>query len=156
MNEPRKTHLRVDFIVQEVADDDSVPTDDLRYIRFGDDVQLADVRDFFDRCGNAMGLMFRATGPSTITLTSCGPNKIAAIKVLRELGGYGLKEAKDFIESPGGTPILIVPHPDDVKEVVHRFAECGTGVHVRALTPRDAHDRPGLNLPMLGTYTRPR
>lgn len=151
----RKTHLRIDFVVQEVSDDETVSPEDLRYVRFGDDVRTGDVRDFFDRCGHAMGMMFRADGPATITLSSAGPNKIAAIKVLRELGSYGLKEAKDFIESAPGTPILLVPHPDDVREAVRRLTESGCGVHVRAgaLMP----DRPPNSmLPAVGTYARPR
>src|SRR6476619_7975865 len=35
----------------------------------------------------------------TATLTEIGPNKIPAIKVVRELTGLGLKEAKDLFDS---------------------------------------------------------
>ena len=41
----------------------------------------------------------------TATLTEIGPNKIPVIKVVRELTGLGLKEAKDLVES---APALIV------------------------------------------------
>ena len=34
----------------------------------------------------------------TATLTEIGPNKIPVIKVVRELTGLGLKEAKDLVE----------------------------------------------------------
>src|SRR3954452_18052124 len=34
----------------------------------------------------------------TVQLTSAGPNKIQVIKVVRELTGLGLKEAKDLVE----------------------------------------------------------
>jgi large subunit ribosomal protein L7/L12 len=35
----------------------------------------------------------------TATLTEIGPNKIPVIKVVRELTGLGLKEAKDLVEA---------------------------------------------------------
>ena len=35
----------------------------------------------------------------TVILSEVGPNKINVIKVVRELTGLGLKEAKDFVES---------------------------------------------------------
>jgi large subunit ribosomal protein L7/L12 len=39
----------------------------------------------------------------TATLTEIGPNKIPVIKVVRELTGLGLKEAKDLVESAPAT-----------------------------------------------------
>lgn len=44
----------------------------------------------------------------TITMTSCGDKKIQVLKVLRELTGLGLKEAKDVIDNL----------PKDIKEGV--------------------------------------
>ncbi len=44
----------------------------------------------------------------TATLTEIGPNKIPVIKVVRELTGLGLKEAKDLVDA----------HPKAVKEGV--------------------------------------
>ena len=35
----------------------------------------------------------------TATLTEIGPNKIPVIKVVRELTGLGLKEAKDVVDA---------------------------------------------------------
>ena len=46
----------------------------------------------------------------TATLTEIGPNKIPVIKVVRELTGLGLKEAKDLVDSA----------PKAVKEAVNR------------------------------------
>src|ERR1700712_3978520 len=34
----------------------------------------------------------------TVTLTSFGANKVGVIKVIREITGLGLKEAKDWVE----------------------------------------------------------
>ena len=46
----------------------------------------------------------------TATLTEIGPNKIPVIKVVRELTGLGLKEAKDLVDAA----------PKAVKEAVAR------------------------------------
>ena len=46
----------------------------------------------------------------TATLTEIGPNKIPVIKVVRELTGLGLKEAKDLVDAA----------PKSVKEGVTR------------------------------------
>jgi large subunit ribosomal protein L7/L12 len=40
----------------------------------------------------------------TVTMTSFGANKVGVIKVIREITGLGLKEAKDLVE---GVPSLI-------------------------------------------------
>ncbi|MBN2619892.1 50S ribosomal protein L7/L12 [candidate division WOR-3 bacterium] len=42
----------------------------------------------------------------TVTMTSCGDKKIQVLKVLRELTGLGLKDAKDMIDNL----------PKDIKE----------------------------------------
>jgi large subunit ribosomal protein L7/L12 len=40
----------------------------------------------------------------TVTMTSFGANKVGVIKVIREITGLGLKEAKDLVE---GVPTLV-------------------------------------------------
>jgi large subunit ribosomal protein L7/L12 len=35
----------------------------------------------------------------TVTMTSFGANKVGVIKVIREITGLGLKEAKDLVEA---------------------------------------------------------
>ena len=40
----------------------------------------------------------------TATLTEIGPNKIPVIKVVRELTGLGLKEAKDLVDAAPNRP----------------------------------------------------
>src|SRR3982750_4242316 len=40
----------------------------------------------------------------TVTMTSFGANKVGVIKVIRELTGLGLKEAKDLVE---GVPSVV-------------------------------------------------
>ena len=55
----------------------------------------------------AAGVVVAAAGPAeaaeektdfNVELTEVGPNKIKVIKVVRELTGLGLKEAKDLVE----------------------------------------------------------
>ena len=41
----------------------------------------------------------RSRPSSAPTLTEIGPNKIPVIKVVRELTGLGLKEAKDLVDA---------------------------------------------------------
>ena len=148
----RKTHLRIDFVVREVADEEGIPEDDLRYVRFGDDVPIPFVRDFFDRCGNAMATLFKQ-GAAVLCLVAPGPNKIAAIKVIRELGGYGLKEAKDIIEGPMGTAIVICNDHYSSDAAVKSLRDTGCQVEVRTL--RHADTEPRLPLAPLATYSRP-
>lgn len=56
----------------------------------------------------AAGVAVVAAGPAAaaeektefdVELTEVGPNKVKVIKVVREITGFGLKEAKDAVES---------------------------------------------------------
>jgi large subunit ribosomal protein L7/L12 len=51
----------------------------------------------------------------TATLTEIGPNKIPVIKVVRELTGLGLKEAKDLVEAAPKAVKESVPKADAEK-----------------------------------------
>jgi large subunit ribosomal protein L7/L12 len=56
----------------------------------------------------AAGVVVAAAGPAAaaeeektefdVELTECGPNKVKVIKVVREVTGLGLKEAKDLVD----------------------------------------------------------
>ena len=149
----RNTKLRIDFIVREVCEDGSVPEEELRYVKFGDECSMAYVRDFFDRAGNAMGLMFKPNGAHTLSFVSCGPNKIAVIKVIRELTGLGLKEAKDLAEAPSGTPILIVNDNFDVQHCTVALSGAGARVELRPFRKEDLESR-NPTLPALTEFVR--
>ena len=58
-------------------------------------------------------------GPSTVNvvLKEVGPNKIAVIKVVRELTGLGLKEAKDLVDTAPQTVKENMPKEDAEKLV---------------------------------------
>ena len=64
------------------------------------------------------------------TLTEIGPNKIPVIKVVRELTGLGLKEAKDLVE---GVPSLVKEGVSkaDVDAIKKKLEEAGAKVEVK-------------------------
>ena len=57
-----------------------------------------------------------------VILTDIGPNKIAVIKVVRELTALGLKEAKDLVES-APAKIKEGVSMDDAKTLVAKFED---------------------------------
>lgn len=104
--------LRIDFQVREVElgdDGRALPAkSDDRYITFGDNVMAPGIDDFFERCRLSARYLFHdLVGPVVLVFRVAPMNKIAAIKVVRELTGIGLKEAKDLVEAPLGTPLCV-------------------------------------------------
>ena len=71
-------------------------------------------------------------GPSTVNvvLKEVGPNKIAVIKVVRELTGLGLKEAKDLVD---GAPSNVKEgvSPEDGNAVKAKLEEAGAVVELK-------------------------
>src|SRR5258706_1983022 len=65
-----------------------------------------------------------------VVLVSAGANKIAAIKVVRELTGLGLKEAKDLVE---GAPKAVKEGVSkaQAEEMRKKLAEAGATVEVK-------------------------
>ena len=65
-----------------------------------------------------------------VLLTSFGANKVGVIKVVRELTGLGLKEAKDLVE---GAPSTIKEgvSKDEVAEVKKKLEDAGGTVEVK-------------------------
>lgn len=66
----------------------------------------------------------------TVQLTSAGPNKIQVIKVVRELTGLGLKEAKDLVE---GAPKAVKENVDKktAEELKKKLTEQGATVDIK-------------------------
>ena len=60
-----------------------------------------------------------------VVLTEIGANKIAVIKVVRELTGLGLKEAKDLVESAPKAVMKENANEDDAKAVKAKLEEAG-------------------------------
>jgi large subunit ribosomal protein L7/L12 len=65
-----------------------------------------------------------------VVLTSAGAQKIKVIKVVREITGLGLKEAKELVDN---TPKAIKEgvSKEDAEEVKAKLEEVGAGVEVK-------------------------
>ena len=63
-------------------------------------------------------------------LTEVGPNKIPVIKVVREITGLGLKEAKDLVDS-APKPIKEGVNRDEADQIKAKLADVGATVEVR-------------------------
>ena len=64
------------------------------------------------------------------TLTEIGPNKIPVIKVVRELTGRGLKEAKDLVDaSPKAVKEGVTK--DEAAAIKKKFEEAGAKVTIK-------------------------
>ncbi len=66
----------------------------------------------------------------TVMLTGAGANKINVIKVVRELTGLGLKEAKDLVEA---APKAVKEHVDKktAEELKAKLAAAGATVEIK-------------------------
>ena len=66
----------------------------------------------------------------TVILTSAGANKINVIKVVRELTGLGLKEAKDLVD---GAPKTVKEgvSKDDAEKMKKQLADAGASVELK-------------------------
>ena len=63
-------------------------------------------------------------------LKDAGSEKIKVIKVIRELTGLGLKEAKDFVESAPKT-IKEAASKEDCEKIKAKLAEVGATVEIK-------------------------
>ena len=65
-----------------------------------------------------------------VTMTSFGANKVGVIKVIREITGLGLKEAKDLVE---GVPSQVkdgIPKAD-ADEIKKKLEEAGAAAEIK-------------------------
>ncbi|MGZ6340800.1 MAG: 50S ribosomal protein L7/L12 [Candidatus Limnocylindrales bacterium] len=63
-------------------------------------------------------------------LTEIGPNKIPVIKVVRELTGLGLKEAKDLVDA-SPKPVKEVVSKDEAEKIKAALEEQGAKVEIK-------------------------
>ena len=66
----------------------------------------------------------------TVTLTEVGGNKINVIKVVREITGLGLKEAKDLVEAAPKTVKEAVSKAD-AEDMKKKLTEAGATVELK-------------------------
>ena len=70
-------------------------------------------------------------GPSTVTvvLTAAGANKIAVIKLIRDITGLGLKEAKDIADNGGNVKENV--SADEGNQLKAQFEEAGATAELK-------------------------
>lgn len=66
----------------------------------------------------------------TVTMTSFGANKVGVIKVIREITGLGLKEAKDLVEGVPSTVKEGIPKAD-AEAIKKKLEEAGAAAGVK-------------------------
>lgn len=66
----------------------------------------------------------------TVTLVAAGASKINVIKVVREITGLGLKEAKELVDG-APKPIKEKIKPEDAKEIAEKLTAAGATVEVK-------------------------
>ena len=74
----------------------------------------------------------------TVTMTSFGANKVGVIKVIREITGLGLKEAKDLVEGVPATVKEGIPKADAeaIKKKLEEAGAAAVPTPVRSLLGR--------------------
>ncbi len=65
-----------------------------------------------------------------VVLTSAGEKKINVIKVVREITGLGLKEAKELVDGAPGT-VKEAAAKDEADEIKKKLEEAGAGVELK-------------------------
>jgi large subunit ribosomal protein L7/L12 len=65
-----------------------------------------------------------------VILTGAGANKINVIKVVRELTGLGLKEAKDLVDS-APKPVKEGVSKDDAEKMKKQLSDAGAAVELK-------------------------
>lgn len=70
-------------------------------------------------------------GPSTVNvvLASAGANKIAVIKIVRDITGLGLKEAKEIADNGGVVKENV--STDEANELKAKFEEAGATIELK-------------------------
>ena len=66
----------------------------------------------------------------TVTMTSFGANKVGVIKVIREITGLGLKEAKDLVEGVPSTVKESIPKAD-ADAIKKKLEDAGAAAEVK-------------------------
>jgi large subunit ribosomal protein L7/L12 len=66
----------------------------------------------------------------TVVLASAGANKIQVIKVVREITGLGLKEAKDLVEA-APKPLKDGVSKADAEDMKKKLAEAGATIELK-------------------------
>jgi len=71
-----------------------------------------------------------AGGTVSVILTAAGDKKIAVIKVVREITGLGLKEAKDLVDA-APKAVKEGVQPDEAETIKAKFADSGATIEIK-------------------------
>ncbi len=105
-------------------------------------IELVDLIKAFEEKFNVSAAAVATAGPAAaaavveeqtefnVILTSFGANKVAVIKVVREVTGLGLKEAKDLVEG-APQPLKEGISKDDAEALKKKVEEAGATVEVK-------------------------
>jgi large subunit ribosomal protein L7/L12 len=105
-------------------------------------VELVDLISAFEEKFNVSAAAVASAGPAAaaavveeqtefnVILTGFGANKVAVIKIVREVTGLGLKEAKDLVE---GAPQTLKEgvSKDDAEALKKKVEEAGATVEIK-------------------------
>jgi len=80
--------------------------------------------------GEAAGAAVEEKTSFDVVLTAAGDKKIQVIKVVRELTGLGLKEAKDLVEG-APKPVKSGVSKEDAEAIKAKLEEAGASVEVK-------------------------
>ena len=80
--------------------------------------------------GGAAAPAAEAQTEFTVTMTEFGANKVGVIKVIREITGLGLKEAKDLVD---GAPKAVKENigKDEAEAIKKKLEDAGAGVELK-------------------------
>ena len=80
--------------------------------------------------GGAAAPAAEAQTEFTVTMTEFGANKVGVIKVIREITGLGLKEAKDLVEGAPSTVKEGIPKAD-AEAIKKKLEEAGAKAAIK-------------------------
>jgi len=80
--------------------------------------------------GGAAAAVVEEKTEFTVMLTDAGPNKVNAIKVVREITGLGLKEAKDLVD---GAPKAVKEGANkaDAEAIAKKLTDAGAKAEIK-------------------------
>ena len=101
-----------------------------------DKMTVLELSEFIKRFEDRYGVTAAAPAAAeeqtefSATLTEIGPNKIPVIKVVRELTGLGLKEAKDLVDA-SPKPVKEGIGKDEAEKIKAALEEQGAKVEIK-------------------------
>ena len=99
------------------------------------EMTILEVKDLVDAMKEEFGVDPSAVAVAApvagvdVVLASAGANKIAVIKLVREITGLGLKEAKDIADNGG--VVKEKASADEANEIKAKFEEAGASIKLK-------------------------